>query len=54
METGSNNSLYTLIAVVVFGIFLALSHSLFQVDNLKGYISIVTDGVEENMGFKFG
>ena len=51
METGSNKSLYTLIAVVVFGIFLALSYFLFQ-DNLKGILASVTDGVEETMVLK--
>ena len=40
MEVGSNKSLYTLIAVVVFGIFLSLSYFLFQ-DNLKGVLADV-------------
>lgn len=40
METGSNKSLYTLIAVVVFGIFLSLSYFLFQ-DSLKGVLADV-------------
>lgn len=42
METGSNKSLYTLIAVVVFGIFLSLSYFLFQ-DQMKGVMADVLD-----------
>lgn len=30
METGSNKSLFTYVAVVIFGIFLGLSYWLFQ------------------------
>lgn len=30
METGSNKSLFTYVAVVIFGIFLSLSYWLFQ------------------------
>lgn len=51
MESGSNKSLYTLIAVVIFGIFLSLSYFLFQ-DNLKGILASVTEGVEETMILK--
>lgn len=40
MESGSNKSLYTLIAVVVFGIFLSLSYFLFQ-DQMKGVLADV-------------
>ena len=40
MESGSNKSLYTLIAVVVFGIFLSLSYYLFQ-DQLKSVLADV-------------
>lgn len=40
METGSNKSLYTLIAVVVFGIFLSLSYFLYQ-DQLKSVLADV-------------
>lgn len=40
METGSNKSLYTLIAVVVFGILLSLSYYLFQ-DSFKGILADV-------------
>ena len=46
METGSNKSLFTLIAVVVFGIFLSLSYYLFQ-DQLKGVLASVMDGTSE-------
>ena len=46
MESGSNKSLYTLIAVVVFGIFLSLSYFLFQ-DQLKGVLASVMDGTSE-------
>ena len=42
METGSNKSLYTLIAVVVFGIFLSLSYYLFQ-DQMKSTLASVLD-----------
>lgn len=41
MESGSNKALYTLLAVIVFGIFLSLSYFLFK-DNLKGILSDVT------------
>ena len=38
MESGSNKSLFTLIAVVVFGIFLSLSYWMFQ-DEFKGVLA---------------
>ena len=38
MESGTNKSLFTLIAVVVFGIFLSLSYFMFQ-DQLKGVLA---------------
>jgi hypothetical protein len=44
METGSNKSLFTLIAVVIFGIFLSLSYWLFQ-DQFKGVLASVFNGV---------
>lgn len=47
MESGSNKSLYTLIAVVVFGIFLSLSYFLFQ-DQLKGVLASVTQRTSEH------
>lgn len=40
MESGSNKSLFTLLAVVVFGIFLSLSYFMFK-DNLKGVLADV-------------
>lgn len=46
MESGANKSLYTLLAVVVFGIFLALSYFMFQ-DQLKGILATVLDGASE-------
>ena len=46
MESGSNKSLFTLIAVVVFGIFLSLSYWLFQ-DNLKGVLADVMNSTSE-------
>ena len=42
MESGSNKSLFTLIAVVVFGIFLSLSYYLYQ-DSFKGILASVMD-----------
>lgn len=51
MESGSNKSLYTLIAVVVFGIFLSLSYFLFQ-DNLKGVLADVMDGTSQSISTK--
>lgn len=46
MEGGSNKSLYTLLAVIVFGIFLSLSYFMFQ-DQLKGVLATVLDGTSE-------
>lgn len=43
MDTGSNKSLYTLIAVVVFGIFLSISYYLYQ-DQLKSVLASVMGG----------
>lgn len=51
MESGSNKSLYTLIAVVVFGIFLSLSYFLFQ-DNLKGVLADVMDKTSQSISTK--
>ena len=42
MEVGSNKSLFTLISVVIFGIFLSLSYWLFQ-DELKDVLADVLD-----------
>ena len=43
MEGGVNKSLFTLIAVVVFGIFLSLSYWLFQ-DEFKGVLATTLFG----------
>lgn len=51
MDTGSNKSLYTLIAVVIFGIFLSLSYFLLQ-DQLKGVLASVLDGTSEMTSLK--
>ena len=42
-----------MIAVVIFGIFLALSYFLFQ-DQMKSVLASVVDGVEDVMGVKIG
>ena len=56
MESGTNKSLFTLIAVVIFGIFLSLSYFLFQ-DQLKGVLASVLDGTsqktEENLKYMY-
>lgn len=46
MEIGSNKSLFTLIAVVIFGLFLSLSYWLFQ-DELVNVLASVMDGTSE-------
>jgi hypothetical protein len=46
VDGGSNKSLYTLIAVVVFGIFLSLSYFLFQ-GSFKGILADVMDKTSE-------
>ena len=46
IDSGSNKSLYTLIAVVVFGIFLSLSYFLFQ-DQIQGILASVVTGVSD-------
>lgn len=51
MDTGSNKSLYTLIAVVIFGIFLSLSYFLLP-DQLKGVLASVLDGTSEITSLK--
>lgn len=51
MESGSNKSLYTLLAVVVFGIFLSLSYFLFQ-DQLKGVLADVMSKANSSMSSK--
>lgn len=51
MEKGSSKALYTLIAVVIFGIFLTLSYWLFS-DNLKGVLANVTDKSSQSIDIK--
>ena len=46
MDTGSNKSLFTLIAVVIFGIFLSMSYWLFQ-DEMKSVLASVMDRTSE-------
>ena len=46
METGSNKSLFTLIAVVIFGIVLSLSYWLFQ-DEMQNVLATVMDKTGE-------
>ena len=42
METGSNKSLFTLLAVVIFGVFLSLSYWMFQ-DELTNVLGSVLE-----------
>jgi hypothetical protein len=51
METGSNKSLFTLIAVVIFGIFLSLSYWLFQ-DEMSNVLANVLDRTEVSIDKK--
>ena len=51
MDTGSNKSLFTLIAVVIFGIFLSLSYWLFQ-DELVNVLADVLDSTSEMTSIK--
>jgi hypothetical protein len=51
METGINKSLFTLIAVVIFGIFLSLSYWMFQ-DELKSVLGSVIDNTSEKTSMK--
>ena len=46
MESGSNKSLYALITVVVFGIFLSISYYLYQ-DQLKLILADVMDSTSQ-------
>ena len=56
MESGSNKSLFTLLAVIVFGIFLSLSYFLFK-DNLKGVLADVMNKssvtISQKMEYEF-
>ena len=51
MDNASNKGLYTLIAVVVFGIFLSLSYFLFQ-DQMKGVLGTVLDKTSQSVDRK--
>ena len=51
MESGTNKSLFTLIAVVIFGISLALSYYLCQ-DQLKSVLASVMGGTSEMISTK--
>lgn len=51
MDGGSNKSLFTLIAVVVFGIFLSLSYWMFQ-EELKNVLADVMDKTSETTSLK--
>lgn len=48
MEVGSNKSLFTLIAVVIFGIFIGLSYFLFQ-DQMKSALATVMDKTSQSV-----
>jgi hypothetical protein len=47
MEKGSSKSLFTLLGVVVFGIFISLSYFLFQ-DQLQSIVATTTSKTEEH------
>jgi hypothetical protein len=51
MDQGSNKSLFTLIAVVIFGIFLSLSYWMFQ-EELKGVLGSVIDKTSDSISEK--
>jgi len=51
METGSNKSLFTLIAVVIFGVFLSISYWMFQ-DEMKNVLASVFDSTSEMISEK--
>ena len=51
MDTGSNKSLFTLIAVVIFGLFLSISYWMFQ-DELTNVLASVLDGTSEMINKK--
>jgi hypothetical protein len=51
LETGSNKSLFTLIAVVIFGVFLSLSYWLFQ-DELKSVLATVLADTRSSINIK--
>ena len=51
MDNASNKGLYTLIAIVVFGIFLSLSYFLFQ-DQMKVVLETVTGNTSQTIDSK--
>ena len=51
METGSNKSLFTLISVVIFGLFLSLSYWLFQ-DEMTNVLASVLDKTSISINLK--
>jgi hypothetical protein len=51
METGSNKSLLTLLAVVIFGVFLSLSYWMFQ-DELTNILGSVMESAGLSIGNK--
>ena len=50
MNNGANKSLFTLLAVVIFGIFLALSSFIFK-DQFKGILANVVDKTSYSIRF---
>jgi hypothetical protein len=53
IDSGSNKSLFTLLAIVIFGIFLSLSYWLFQ-DSFTGILTSVVEGVKSGPLAKLG
>lgn len=51
MDSGTNKGLFTLITVVIFGIFLSISYWLFQ-DSLKGVLADVLDKTSQSVDSK--
>ena len=51
MDVGSNKSLFTLLTVVIFGIFLSISYWLFQAE-LPNVLASVIDGVKSGTVLK--
>lgn len=51
MDRGTNKGLFTLITVVIFGIFLSISYWLFQ-DSLKGVLADVLDKTSQSVDSK--
>lgn len=51
MDSGANKGLFTLITVVIFGIFLSISYWLLQ-DSLKGVLADVLDKTSQSVDSK--